>query len=570
MLMIKIEMMKKLITYITCGTIFFSVGCKKFLTEEPRDVPSVGTFLNNETEMNYALNAIYRSMEPDVTPTEAFTDVWTDIGVPRAVELGEGNFDTYNTLVKTIWAGNYTSIQEANSMLDGMVRGKDNVLNPQNYNRMEAEARVLRVYAYHRLVFMFGDVPLITKPLQPAEYKTQSRTAKSDVVKFMYDELDKAVAALNYKSDRGRVNKAVALGLKARIALYNKDYGIAAQAAKLVMDEAGLSLNPRFQDLFTRSGQKPNTGGEIMFEVLYSDAYAKAYNWVAYAETSRNANGQSGRFPTQRLVDMFEASDGKRIDESAVYKPATPRLNRDQRLKYTVAMPGDTVTMNLTTLVYDIYSSTFRLRNLDGTWSTKSNQDFSSAFGPAKSGVGYLWMKYAMTDEDNSISRVSFILMRYAEILLTYAEAKIELGLGEMDGSVKDVINLVRKRAGQPPVPIAIQGNQQELRKLIRRERNAELAGEGFRWVDIRRWGIGDLVMPGNIAGIAKSSSLVLPIPNFKLSATHDLNSIPDYTGQLDQRITREVRYWFPRLNLMPIPQSERDIATSLSQNPGW
>jgi hypothetical protein len=264
-------------------------------------------------------------------------------------------------------------------------------------------------------------------------------------------------------------------------------------------------------------------------------------------------------------VDMFEAKDGKRIDESAVYDPKNPRLNRDNRLKYTVAIPGDTISMNMTTLVYDIYKSTTSFRNADGTWSIKANADYDNAYGPSKSGVGLLHAKYTMTAENAFSARVNFILMRYAEILLTYAESKIELN--EIDASVLNAINLVRKRAGQPD---AVTGDQSQMRQLIRRERTVELAMEGFRWFDIRRWDIASIVMPQKVMGIAKDPAVVPARPNFKLTAVNDLNNIPTYAESESVRMVREIRYWYPKLNLLPVPQSERDINPGLTQNPEW
>jgi hypothetical protein len=428
---------------------------------------------------------------------------------------------------------------------------------------------VLRAYAYHHLAFLFNGAPLITKPLTPEEFYNQTRASKADLVKFVYDEIDAIAGSLNWApTERGRVSRAVALGIKARTALYNGDYSVAAAAAKQVIDNAGLSLNPNYGDLFTRSGQKPNAGGEIMWEILYTDALATSRTNMPLGNASRAAGGQSGRFPAQRLVDVFEASDGYRIDESAIYDPNNPRVNRDIRLKYTVAIPGDTVSMNLVNFVYDIYKPTTSFRNPDGTWSVRTNADFNNAFGPAKSGVGYLWSKYTMTDENAFLSRVSYSLMRYAEILLTYAEAKIELG--EVDQSVITAVNRLRNRAKLPNVRPEVEADINEMRELIRRERTAELAVEGFRWFDIRRWGIAELVMPGKVVGIAKDPADMPGIPNFKKSPVHDLNSIPDYTDQLDKRYTRETRFWYPRLEFLPVPQAEIDINAGLSQNPGW
>lgn len=564
--------MKNKFLYIAglCASLTFMSGCESFLEKEPLDSPAQGTFLNNEKAVNVSLNALYRSVNWDfgLVPYQSATDAWADMAILRANDLGEGTFDTYNSHPASLWRNAYITIQRANTILDGMEPHKDKI-PPAAYNRMQAETRILRAWAYHYLAFMFGDAPLITKTLTTEEFKTQVRTPKAEIIAFIYKELDEAGAMLNWApTERGRVSRAVAMGLKARTALYNKEYTVAKAAAKEVMDNAGLQLNPKFQDLFTRSGQKPNAGGEIMFEILYTDAEVSSRTNLPLGNAARASGGQSGRFPAQRLVDAFEAKDGKRIDESAVYNPQKPRENRDLRLKYTVAMPGDTVTMNLVTFVYDIYNNTTSFRNADGSWTVKSNADFDNPFGPAKSGVGYLWSKYTMTDENAFQSRVSFILMRYAEILLTYAEASIESNT--IDEATIAAINQVRSRAKQPLVPEAIQNDQNELRELIRRERTVELAVEGFRWFDIRRWEIAHLVMPGKVVGISKSGTDLLPVPNFKTTPEHDLNSIPDYSGQLDQRYTRETRFWDPKLMLLPVPQAERDINSKLTQNNGW
>lgn len=550
-----------------CLSLHLFSGCTDYLDEAPLDAPATGQFFNNQTEMNAALNAVYKSVywNTGTTPYQSVFDGWTDIALLRAPDLGEGNFDVFNANSKNIWTLAYTTIQRANTMIEGMETGRANV-PAAVYNRMQAEARCVRAFAYFYLVNMFGDVPLITKPLLLSEFYNQKRVPKADVIKFIYGELDTAATGLDWAPvDRGRVSKAVALGLKARTAFYNKEYKIAADAAKLVIDGAALGLNPKFQDLFTKAGQTPNAGKEIMFEILYTDADANAITYLPLGSISRAAGGQSGRFPQQRLVDMFEAKDGKRIDESAVYDPKNPRLNRDNRLKYTVAIPGDTISMNMTTLVYDIYKSTTSFRNADGTWSIKANADYDNAYGPSKSGVGLLHAKYTMTAENAFSARVNFILMRYAEILLTYAESKIELN--EIDASVLNAINLVRKRAGQPD---AVTGDQSQMRQLIRRERTVELAMEGFRWFDIRRWDIASIVMPQKVMGIAKDPAVVPARPNFKLTAVNDLNNIPTYAESESVRMVREIRYWYPKLNLLPVPQSERDINPGLTQNPEW
>ena len=566
--------MKKKIFYITAllSVVISFTACKKFLTEVPLDSPTTGNFFNSQGEMNVALTGVYASINWDsgsLIPWQILFDQWTDIGVERTAGLAEGTYDVNNGNVSNVWTFAYTTIQRSNTLISGMEKGKANVA-ANAYNTIQSEARVLRAFAYYHLVFMFGDVPLITKPLDIPDYYTQSRAPKADIIKFLYKELDESAANLAWvSSDRGRIGKAVALGLKARIALTNGDYDLAASTAKQVMDNAGLGLNPNYQDLFTRVGQTTNAGKEIMFELLYSDAVVNSRNYIPLGQGSRNLGGQSGRFPTQRLVDIYEATDGKRIDESAVYDPAKPSKNRDKRLKYTVIMQGDTITQNRATAVYEIYNTaTYFLDAATNKYVLKTNNDFSNAFGPVKNGVGYLWAKYTFTFEDINTPRVSWLFMRYAEVLLTYAEAKIESG--QIDGTVINAINLLRKRAGLPNVDPLVAADQNKMRQLIRRERTAELGGEGFRWFDIRRWKIAELVMPGKVYGAAKSANTVAATPNFKTSAITDLNGIPDYSASASQRFSRDMRYFMDKHYLFPVPQRERDLDKNLTQNPGW
>lgn len=569
--------MKKKLIYIAglCLSLACLPACKEYLDQNPLDSPTTGNFFNTEQEMNVALTGIYNSLNWDggSVPYQQLFDHWTDIGLERTPGLAEGTYDVGNGSVSAIWNYAYVTIQRANTMLEGMERGKDKV-NEANYNRMRAEARALRAWAYYHLAFMYGDVPLITKPLAGEEFYTQTTTPKSDIVKFLYQELDEAAAALSWDpKDRGRMSKAIALGLKARIALYDGNFQEAASAAKQVIDNAKLNLNPKFQDLFTRAGQAPNSGKEIMFELLYSDAAQFPRTYVPLGQGSRNLGGQSGKFPNQRLVDMFEARDGKRIDESAVYNPAQPSRNRDPRLKYTVIMQGDTITHYNTggpvTAVYEIYNDNTSFFNAArNVWETRTNNDKSNAFGPVKNGVGYLWAKYTFNNEDLFNSKVSWIFMRYAEILLTYAEAKIELN--QLDAGVVDAINKVRQRAGMPVVDAAIAGNPDKMRQLVRRERTVELALEGFRWFDIRRWKIAELVMPGRVYGAPLSPTVVAATPNFKTNAVTDLNNIPDYANSASTRFVRDNRFFQPKHYLFPIPQRERDLNKTLSQNPLW
>lgn len=565
----------KNLKYILLIVSTFLFSCEDFLEKKPLDSPTTASFLNNQQEMEASLNSLYRSIHWDrgLTPIQQFFDLWSDIGQFRDPGIATGDFDTNNADVQKIWTNAYITIQRANTLINGMKVGKENV-TPDQYERIEAEARVIRAWAYHFLAFMFGNVPLVVEPLLPSKYKMDA-TSKDKVIDFIIKELDESSKKLAWKpTTRGHVGKGVALGLLSRVALYNKNYELASTAAFEVINSKEFSLNPRFQDLFTRSGQSVNKNGEIMFEFYRSDnSYRSVRNYVPLGQGSRNLGGQSGKFPTQRLVDMFECVDGKRIDESPLYDPENPSKNRDTRLRWTVAMHGDTITHyganNLPrTCIFNIYDNTTQFYNYTtNKWYTATNNDFSNPYGPVSSGVGYLTAKYTYTDEQINEARVSWIYLRYAEILLTYAEANIELN--RLNEQTIQVINQVRLRSSMPAVDPLIQHSQLEMKQLIRRERTVELAMEGFRWFDIRRWEILEHVFPGLIVGASKNKNAVA-IPNFKTNEITDLNNIPDYSQSINNRITRDTRYYDKKHYLLPIPQREIDLNPNLNQNTGW
>jgi hypothetical protein len=297
-------------------------------------------------------------------------------------------------------------------------------------------------------------------------------------------------------------------------------------------------------------------------------------------------NSQSSLFPSQNLVDQFEGRDGQRIDVSAVYDPANPRLNRDNRLRWSIYIPGDTMVHfasrtpalpynNLRErTIFNIYSNVRRKFN----WNTNNydnvntNNDWVGAQAAGIQwqvsatgnigGVGYVWSKYNDSTQYTFESRVGFILMRYADILLTYAEAKTELN--EVDATVLTAINQVRARAGQPA---AVLGSQAAMRTLIRRERAVEFAGEGLRLFDLRRWDIYAKANSGPVVGLSLDPAVPAARPSF------DEDNIPNYSTSINQRIRfrNQIRNNSnAKYKLWPIPQSEIDNNPNLTQNPGW
>jgi len=387
----------------------------------------------------------------------------------------------------------------------------------------------------------------------------------------------------------GRVNKAVALGIKAKLALLVKDYTTAAAATNTVITSLNYNLNPLYQNLFSLAGQVANNGREILYNQTYPTDVSAPENWMVWITVPRLiTSSQSSHFPSQALVDKFEGKDGLRIDASAVYNPLTPRLNRDNRLKWTVSMNGDTLLYNVQAsasgsyiqpkekTIFDLYSANRRRfnwitgvfdnvvgGNTDWIGNTGGGIQWQVGAAGSRGGVGYVWKKYVDSTQIHQLTKTGYVLMRYADILLMYAEAKIELN--QIDASVVNAINLVRNRAGQPAI---VAGAQAQMRQIVRRERAVEFAGEGLRLFDLRRWDIYDKANSGPVVGAAFNPLVAPATPVF------DANDIPDYSASINERIRfrNQVRNNNnPKFKLWPIPQFEIDVnPTGIKQNPLW
>ena len=593
--------MKKYFIIPTLVAAFAISSCNKFLDRKPLDASSSATFLSNQAEMEQGLIGTYASamwVIANNTPMHFAIESSTDMAIKRGgnaedlIAMGDGGpFLVNNAICISSWNQAYKLVQRANQQIIGMENGKANV-SAVVYNRIKAEALVLRAWGYFHLMTWYGDVPYYKAMPSVDEVLKAERTPVATIVADLYKDLDEATAAFEAAGTSpvqtiGRVNKGVALGLKAKLAMLIKDFSTAATATKTLIDGNQYGLNPSYQNLFSLNGQTANASREILFAQTYPNDVNEPQNWMAVIAVPRQVtNSQSSHFPSQNLVDQFEGKDGQRIDVSTVYDPANPRLNRDNRLKWSVYMPGDTMVHfasktaalpynNLRErTVFNIYSNTRRKFN----WNTgvydnvTTNNDWIGAQAAGIQwqvsatgnigGVGYVWNKYNDSTQYTFESRVGFVLMRYADILLTYAEAKTELN--QLDATVLSAINLVRTRAGQPA---AVLGSQTAMRTLIRRERAVEFAGEGLRLFDLRRWDIYEKANSGPVVGISLNPAVPAARPTF------DADNIPSYTASVNQRIrfrnqTRNnsnVKY-----KLWPIPQAEIDNNSKIKQNLGW
>ncbi len=547
------------------STFFASVlftACDDYLERYPLDQPSDVTFWSTESELKMAINAVYKSLrftDRNVVhmPYQFLFDFATDISWDRNLNvwqlIGQGQVTAVEgTLIFPAWSNAYAQIGHCNRLLAYMHRAEA-VTSPQVYANIAAEARFFRAYWYHWLINLYGDVPFTTEPLQPTD-AALPRTNKDEIYRFILAELDAAGAVLPLEypaAERGRATRGAALALKARTALFAGDWATAASAAKSVMDLNKYSLYPNYDKLFTYDAQN---NSEEIFTIQFSRTNQMTHETPIHTR-GRMAGGYVTKIPTQALIDSYECIDGLRIDKSPLYNPAKPFENRDPRFYATIVYPGSVFLG----YQFETHPDSLNIWDYNQTPARRvSNQEVTNPYATFS---GYMYRKLVSSDtrEFRQYSELNIMLYRYAEILLTYAEAKIEQG--QTDESVYAAINAVRTRAGMPA--IAPGKSAEELRQIVRQERKVEFVFEGLRYFDIRRWKIAEHIMPGPLYGRPLREYKAKYIPRF------DEYGHPHYDAYASELRMFDTRFFNPAKDyLLPIPQRERDINPNLTQNP--
>ncbi|WP_299580485.1 RagB/SusD family nutrient uptake outer membrane protein [uncultured Sunxiuqinia sp.] len=512
--------------------LLFLFSCEQdFMDKNPLDQISNESFWNNEKDAIAAANGCYSD--------------WWDMYYVIYMDCASDN--CYNPFP---WEGfqvqasgnatpsdagqsfmGFSTITRCNSFLENISRPE---MDESLRKRLTAEVRFLRAWDYFVKVTIYGDVPLVTQVLNPSEANVP-RNPKADVVKFVLDELNTAAADLpaSYSGpDVGRITKGAALSVKARMEIFEGKYAECAATCQQIMD-LGYSLVPEYKNIFKLSNQD---NSEVILDVQYNEGIGTT--WVLGVLPPNSSGGWCSVNPTQSLVDSYECVDGKTIAESSVYNADEPYKNRDPRLEASIVYPGG--------LYEGAYFNPIDVNDPNG--------DYYAPYGRSK--TGYNPRKYVddlSEFPDIWDSGMNAIVIRYAEILLMYAESKIETN--SIDDSVYDAIDEIRNRAGMPSVDRAVYNNQTTLRELIRCERRVELAMEGLRWFDICRWKIGEEVMDATVYGA-------------RLGTVDPANGALTLT---DERIEVETRVFQANKHyLWPIPQSVIDATPAITQNPNY
>ncbi len=446
---------------------------------------------------------------------------------------------------KEEWNGHYTCIKTCNIFLEnvGRVEGMDEALR----TRMIGEARFIRAYQFFQLYTWYGDVPLFDHDISVDEASTIARSPRQEVVDFVLSELDGAAAMLPVNTayavaDRGRITKGAALALKARALLYEGRWADVVAATEPLIngtENGTYALFNQYEGIFLPQNEY---NSEVIFDLQFVPEVRTYNNFFDMAPLAVGAR-LNALAPTQELVNDYVMLNGKAIGESGSgYDEDNPYTGRDPRLTNTI--------------VYNDYE----WKKPDGstqTIYTKPGSDPNAtkfdeyAPGGVSSPTGYYIRKYYdPTSVNNFNSGLNLILIRYADVLLMYAEAKNELAQTDADTWNK-TIRALRLRAGftqTTATEFDAVLDQAAWRDLIRRERRTELAMEGLRIFDIRRWKTAEDVLNGWAHG-AKFGEPTID---------------NGYIRANDRSFDPNKHY------LWPIPRDERNLNPNLTQNTGW
>lgn len=572
----------------------------------PLDKPATGNWYKDKEQVIMSLNTIQlvqfwlsdRTEAGMTADLDEFTDDAVNRNSQNSMKLGTTTGNS-SVNVKYLWSFTYKGISRCNAILDNMHKAKD-TMSEEDYRMLEGCARFYRACFYSRICMLFGDPVFFLNDITLDVAYSTGRTPVMEALPKIMEDFDYAAenCPVSY-SGQQMVTKGAALGMKARTALYfgtmfkfqeqpdeaaSKKYlEMARDAAKACIDLGVYDLYPDFGELFL---SKTHNTCEAVFSIARSyelsggNGNQYLHGLGVTSGLPRMHNGYCSNNPTWDLLYAFLCDDGLPVDESKRFNPKNPWENRDPRLKATILEPGT----NFCGIVYD-----FRFNALK-VWSDKAgglvpNSDNMLVNTDPKlvSRTGLIKCKGVDEDwTDDFITAPDKQILRYADVLLMYAEAKIELG-ETSDGEAAAAINKVRARAyktapeNTSAYPAVTTTDQAKLRTILRTERRMEFAGERLRMYDMWRWRIAEKALNGYEWGFAYNKKAELQ----KLGADFigytpdvDENGIPDLNGLsafAAAQTIHERHFYKEQGYLWPIPTNDVLVTNgNIQQNPGY
>ena len=539
--------MKRLLVYMLAGMSLIGTSCSDFLETIPHDALSPSTTWQTEADAEKFLIGCYDGWADE--SGILYWDCGSDFGFNYHIHEGWRNIGNGSMTASNQVAGYYSfsMIRRCNDFLTNIANIE--FAEESKKNNMIGQVKTIRAYQYFLMNWIYGGVPII-ESYETAEEAQVPRNSEEEVKNFIYNELDEAIPMLyDAPEASGYIAKGTALALNMRASLFYGDYQRAKDAAKAIMDLGIYELDPSYENLFTLAGQNSK---EIIASVQHDENLYS--NWMIATMYNNADGGWSSMVPTQNLVDTYEMSNGLTKEEAGSGYDAThPFANRDPRMAMTVLYPGmDWVGLTGKTI----------LNTLDATIDGAKNPNYPDDADNA-SKTALTWAKYLNPYTqygDIWSTNAQPIVFRYAEVLLSYAEAENELN--GPSAEVYNLLNQVRNRVGMPDVDQNKYNNQAKLRELIRRERSVELAGEGLRRQDIIHWKddsgkmLAETVLNGPLTRVVGTVNTSEPDPTKRATISG--------TALVENRAFASYNRY------LPIPQSAIDKNPNLKQNEGY
>jgi hypothetical protein len=532
--------MKKLIFIFILALTF--VGCDDFLDKRDPTATSFVEFFNDEEDLR---RVVYSSYLDVFTNPQARANVfymaegksdnaYSRIEGDHHQRIANGDFNSntnsflfyYELQMKHLGRLNtFISYTDVPYVEDESVR--------QKYKSI---LEALRVWHYFRLTFRWGDVPFHLEPADLTDAQ-QDATPKEEILDQLFplaEEIASRLPADEYTTDKYMFNRYSLKALTMRYALYNGRYELASRLAKEIMDSGKYSLHPVYEDLFQYEACS-NNNEFIMHLNRESHASRATYTFRDLGPHYRTGPGQSYLVPLKALVDSYWTMQGNPISNCPLHTKEeyelNPNLNRDPRYEMSIMGHGDI-----------FYGDTIDIYN-------PNNPMYYENLRASRS--GYWFRKYVdEADAFKSGGNMEFGILRYAEVLLTYAEAKIMMN--DVDALAKSSINQIRQRAGldmaeaDVTLPKYSSYSQQQWIDLIRNERRIELAAEGQRYNDVIRWRIAEEVQNKPALGHTRKAD-----------------------GELVS-LKIEDRSFRPHNYVWPFHENSLRVEPGLTQNPGY
>ena len=568
--------------YTLKAILVMALGCLTYscLDLDPKDQIADGNYWQEASDFKLFANQFYgwtrdfSNSVYDAPHSDKRSDLILDKSGTNVYSNGTNSIPTGDNN----YTDNYNRIRRTNILL----QKADSYGNQSDIEQYIGEAKFFRAYCYFELLQLYGDVIITKKPLDVTDPEMKvARNDRSEVVDFMIQDLKDAAGQLPLTSavENGRVGSEGAWAFLSRVALYegtwqkfrgNEARGkelldVAAKAAKEVINSKNFSLytpailgDSAQKYMFILEDVKSNPAGLLKAsntEYIFSRRHDETLNPIGKNITKEClANAQQ---IAQKFAALYLCQDGLPIEKSSLYLFKVDGIiaheyqNRDNRMLYTLCVPGGYYWSN---------------ENSRVNWTSDAADKASASikgYSPAN-GSGYANQKWAVERKVQTNSEgYDYPVIRYAEVLLNYAEAVYERDDAISDDDLNISLNLVRNRINKSMPKLSnnlVTANGLNMREEIRRERTVELFNEGFRIDDLKRWKTAETEMPKDFLGIkGPGTEYATKWPNVSYAKNSDGYIILE-TG----------RKWESKHYLYPLPTDQLQLNPNLKQNPGW